>query len=1109
MGGNESTVNQNIPTAEIMNEWESSLNIKDFYRLIDLVEPQIVNILNDYKYKMEYELLHSNNGDNIFLGTIFKYKYGNVENTIYGNDIYKTQHPTAIDKFIDNKRFTDNSRVYDTYDNWKKFRETAMLDTGYAQPSCDVYWSIIMDNEELQTYNLFELFTNKYTKDRTYMRSSYGSNTILKTYSDIINILSDNETALKFNEALDGEINTANNNLQERQTTYNNVYSNIIFHSYNELITAAQLYYKDTKYKYELYNNGLLGLLDYYIDISQNKHMVYTTIPEKYVNTFNKILYDTTTERPIGNISEDFKVSENKYIQSVLTKRFNNDEKQQLQTVFKLAWKNNYIRLINTYLQLCALVMDSITYNKYFNTTNGYVKTLTDKELSNKFTTLLSSEYLIDEETSVDSAYVYGILSRRLILPISSLKIIKHNKTITFNANRRDLQLKEYYIIQLIRWLTNMTTDTIKLTNDWSVSLSSDLGCSRNEMISQLYLNSYNDAITSIKDLGQPFVDSSFDQEYIKNNSLYINDYNNFINVYTFCKRQDVITDFKTYPTKTNEPNTDKILKLRTMLQQQADNGKDGNLSMSYYAYRINMLINGVKGWSCYLNVLDSESYLISYVLYYYHKKYEKWISKYLSYKGLIRYFDTYMATYHNDSSQPVFGDAVAVFENEPDNNVQSSYTLRVGKMYNFLLPQETRALINKDYGGKIGNIYNKWSLLSCCMECYNGVYKPFYDCVTYAISYYGKWMNLLFTNYIPSQSEDKNNVKKLPLLQETNASLKTVPNQLCSYLFDINNETANKRKILRLVDDYKTEPFIASLLYYIVQTTEQTNISFTLDSNYSKTEVNIALNDNTSVNGFDKKTIKCLNNNTTGNKALSSVLQRCWILRPDYAIMPEVSTQYINMTTKLTETKNKFINCNDNCDEINKEYAKVTKEYEQFIKSLFIDICPFDNLTGIYKTCSELVPNVKILMTITYFLLYRFASSGYNIAGISSKQLPTNSCYMNISELIDTSFNKNVNNGWTEIVNDYNNIINNDIKYCSIDGENVTLSSLISIYMLIFNCKISQVYNNAVRVYYEKYFATKYDNLNSAIKLMTKDKSTLDNNASVIQRGIIENKKN
>ena len=101
--------------------------------------------------------------------------------------------------------------------------------------------------------------------------------------------------------------------------------------------------------------------------------------------------------------------------------------------------------------------------------------------------------------------------------------------------------------------------------------------------------------------------------------------------------------------------------------------------------------------------------------------------------------------------------------------------------------------------------------------------------------------------------------------------------------------------------------------------------------------------------------------------------------------------------------------------------------------------------------------------MTITYFLLYRFASSGYNIAGISSKQLPTNSCYMNISELIDTSFNKNVNNGWTEIVNDYNNIINNDIKYCSIDGENVTLSSLISIYMLIFNCKIkmkTNIYN-------------------------------------------------
>ena len=1104
MGGVEST----IPANETLDNWEEQTNINSFYRLIELAEPQIVNMLNDYKYKLEYDLLHENNGDSIFLDMLFTYTHAGKTITYNGNDIYKTEHPDIIDKFSESSTINKNSHIYDTYDNWKQFRSTALLSNGYADIPNDLYWKIT-DINPTKTYTWFDLFTSKYEKDRKNMRSSYMSNTQLKTYNDLIIGMQDNKTASSFIDALNGELTNASNNLEQRQTTYNNIYSNLIFHSYSELITAAQSYYRDTKYIYDLYNKGLLGLLDYYIDLCKGKHIVYTTIPDDATYTFDRVLYDTKTERSLGNIPEDFVASENNQVKRVLSKRFNNNEKKQLRDVFRTAWRNNYIRLLNTYLQICALIMDSKTYNQYFNTTNGYIKTLSDKDISNKYPSLVSSEYLIDEETSIDNKYVYGILSRRVILPVSSLKIVKNNKTITFNANRRDLQLTEYYIIQLLRWLLNDDTDTIQLTDGWSVSLADELGTDRKSIIKELYLNKHSAAIASIKDLGQPFAEQSFDQDYIDSQQSFINDYNAFISAYTFCNRNDVIAEFKTYPNRTTEPNTDKIIKLKSLLQEQTDetNIKSGLFGIDYYAYRINMLINGCKGWSCFKDVLHKETYLISYVLYYYSKKYEKWISKYLKHKGFISYFDKYLGMFHNDSTTQYGGDALAIFENEPDDTAYTSYTMRVGKMYHFLLSQEQRAKINPDYKGTIGNIYNKWSLLSCCLECYDGIYKPFYDCVSYIVRYYGKWMNLLFTDYIPSQTDDKQNVKRLPLLQETNAALKTLPNQLCSYLFDVGIDVSNKKKILRLVNNYDAEPYIASIISFITQTMEQVNIAFSLDENYDMSEIKIKLSDDTKVVGFDKKTIKCANNSITGNKAMSNVLQRCWVIDPEAVSMPSVPDDYINKTNELIDIKNKYTACSSDCDELIKQYTTISKKYEKFIKSFYMYVCPIDNLRGIYKTCANLIPNIKILMTITYFILYRFSSSVYNKSNIASQQLPTNMCYNDVGKLIDDALNKNIDGGWQTIENDYNEILSNNIAYCNIDGEDMTLGGLMAVFMVVINCKISQLYNNAVRTYYEKHMAINYDE-DTDNKLNTSELSTINNNLSIIQRGIVENDK-
>lgn len=1087
MGGSESTAGEYIANQQQrLNELETKLNIKEFYKLVELVEPNIINILTDYKFKIEYDLIHSNNGDNIFIDKIFKYQYGTANISIYGNDIYKTEHSEY--SFDNNgEEITSLPKIYDTYEHWKQFRTGETLTDDYAKIPNDLYWSITDINVD-KSYSWYDIFAMKYETDRKNMRSSYNANTQLKTYSDIITNISENTTALTYNDTLNADIIVVSGDLEAKQTQYNNIYSNLIFHSYNDLIKAGQTYYKDTKYKYDLYNKGLMGLLEYYIDLCKSKHMIYTTIPDDYKNTFNKILYDTATERPLGNIPEDFKPTENKYVKSVLANRFNSNEKQQLKTVFKLAWKNNYIRLINTYLQICSLVMDKSTYDKYFNTSNGYIKTLTDKEISAKYPTLINPDYLIDEETSIDNNYVYGILSRRVFLPVSSLKIIKNNKLLTFNANRREIQLKEYYIIQLIKWLINATTDAIKLADGWTVSLSDDLGSSRDEIINELYLNDYSKAIKSINDIGQPFVESSFEQDFITKREQFNNDYNNLINAYIFCNRDDVNKEFRTYPNKTTEPITDKIIKLKTLLQQQTDNNyiKEGIFPIDYYAYRIIMLINGVNGWQVFNDILNKETYLISYVLYYYTKKYEKWISKYLSYKGFTTYYNQYMAMFHNDSQTQYSGDVVAMFDDEPDIRYDTSFTMRTDKMFNFLLSPEMRTKINPNYGGTIGNIFNKWALLSQCMDCYNGVYRKYYDCLTYIINHYGKWLNLLFTDYIPSQTEDKNDIKKLPLLQETNASMKTIPNYLCSYLFDINSGTANKKKILKFIDDYsdeayKADSYIVSLLYNIIQSNEQINISFSLDGNYGDANINIKLNNDVNINGFDKKNITLKN---VGS--LIDIIQRCWILNPSDVTMPVISKEYKEIT-------NKYIN-----GEIN------YKQYEEYVKSIYINICPFDNMTGIYKICSGLIPNIKILMTVSYFLLYRFASSEFNQSvDIGSQQLPTNKCYNDFNQLINEALTKNINGGWSVIENDYNTILNKNYKYGYFNGETVTLSGLISLYMFAFNCKISHLYNNVVRTYYEKYF-----DMNTFNKLISSNKSTLENSVSVIQHGIIENDK-
>ena len=1114
MGGSESTVEQiknKVPSEDKLNEWSKNSNIDLFYKACALAEPELVKIFIDYKLRLEYEILHAGDGDfDLFIGNTFTYSYNGNSKSFEGKDIYYTYHKNDDDNDIKAEDVAEdlrNENIYDTFENWKKFRTTALLESGqYADLLIDDYWSItVTDDSNLEvdtdTITWFDLFTGKFNTDKSKMTNNFGNNYNLYSKNSTLSSIAENQAAATFVDALKETINNRENNLETNKTAYDNIYVNLVFHSYYELITAAQTYYRDTKHTIDMCEKGLLGLLDYYLELCQGNHMVYTTMPEDNMSTFEKKLYDEELDGSLGNLqkNKDFDPLTNEYILDVIKNKFSNKEKEVLRTTIYTARLNNYISLVNTYLQICALVMDEQTFDSYFNSTNGWVKTLSDKDLANKYTEVLSDDYLINEETSIDSKYNYGIISRRVILPEMMYEVYKGSKLVKFNVNRRDLQKKEYYLIQIIRWLLKENTDTIKLTNDWSISLSDDLNITRKEFVERIYIDNYSGALQAITDLGSPFIQSAVYSEILGARQKYIDDYNTFVQVYNFARNEDVIAEFKTYPSKSEQPNTDKITKLNTLINTQTSSlAVNASLfNIDYYAYRTVMLLNGMNGWNVFKGVLNKEAYLISYVIYWYTKKYEKWISKYCQYKNFVTYFDKYMSLYYGKDKAD--DKCLGVFEYE--KSTYNNFTFKEGKMYDFLLSPSVRGAIDENWKGNVGLTYNKWMLLGRCMSVYNGVYGRFSTALSYVVQLFGKYLHLVFTELTPTSADDKANVKKLPFVQETADSIRTISRSLNNYLYHTTADSVSEYTPFHSVFD--TEAAMVSCLEFISRAIK--NVNITVDG------ANIRFAEGGTYKGFDK--VEFYNDGEKDAKAYvggaNIVIQRMYYMN---------NQGLSGMTDTLKNALNEFEAAKKELDECSKTCESQTTKYTTAYNNLKtilangadrINIENYERFgpTGdkVYTDARSLINKLIEYIARTYYVLYKFCSAKYVVCNdVASQQLPMTECYEKLDEALQTSDFEEIKTKYENIKANVNKN-NKDYIYESTEGE-VNLLGLIAITLCVFNTSLSNVFNNAVRIYYERYMAEQYDKADLGYKLISTELSDLIGKVSAIQFNCIEN---
>ena len=1108
MGATESTIEKKIPKGNLFEKWEKEANIGQFYKLTDMVEADIVNILNDYKFESEYALLSEEGADWILDGTIFKYKYGSTTQSINGLDVYKTQHPEN-GAFENKALFNSNTKIYDTVDHWKTFRKTALLSKGYASVPNDIYWEIYYNdgdpNWTTRKLSWFEWFTIKFNNDKENMRSDFGDNSDLKTYDRTIDSIPENDEAKLYIESLEQAKKVVESDLEATQANYNKIYTNIYLHSYKELFDSAYVYYERTKYVCDLNQKGLLGLLDYYMELAQFKHMVYVSVPDNAKDIVGKILYDPNKDGALPTpLPDNFKASENSHIMGVLKKKFNNNEKQILNNVFVNARRNNYIRLINTYLQICALVLPKDVYDLLFNTTNGYVKTLPDEELAGILAKHLASDYYINEKTSVDNKYVYGILSWRVIVPKSSLQIVSDDGPLVFNANRRDLQLKEFYIIQILKWLINDTTNILQVSDTWKISFNTDIGGTRSDFLNELYLNDWNEAIKSIEDIGKPIIDKSgWGANFITDYEKYNNDYNTIIQAYNFATNKDHIAEFKTYSSRSTPPITDLTKKLKNILAQQTNrNATSGSMfPIDYYAYKIIIILNGIGGWSCFKDILNAENMLISYALYYYTKQYEKWINKYCSYQGFTRYFDEYMEIFHDaDTNDP---DGVGVFSST--TNPYSMFDMVAMPMYQLCLKQSNREVLNKSVLGPCERIYTRWSLLHACMHSYKGKYREYYDLVSYLVEYYGKWLNLLFTEYIPASDSDVEGVKQKPLSQERNNSLLKLADCFSSYLYDVFSSEATSRKILHFNSDYTAEQYVMMILEQIAKTLETVNVHFKLDKTYNNREIQIKLASNTTLKGFDKKEIF-----DEYKTIMESLITKAWRVDTKKTSMPAFPDKFKKVCDTMNTAKQTLSKCSGDCTQAREQYRIARENYLNSVNNAGITICQMEKIVGnsAYKTANKYIEYVQQLMTVSYFLLYFFCSEGFTQCDdIATAQLCNNKCY-SIQDMVEECYMTVVSGGFNTIQSAYNTIKTARITYGS-GTDKLQLSELMGLFALAFNANISPVYNNAVRTYYEKFIATKHDEQGGeTTPMITQNVSELMNCITLLQHNVVEGEK-
>lgn len=1043
-----------FPDASSFKSWREGLDLDDFYRLSEMAEGDIIDICNDYKYYAEYKLLNTKSGDSILTGKTIT--YGNNKARFLGDNMYKTIHP-------DYQRGTaDKHDYYKSFASWKQFRTTAYLSEKDAiSPPCDAYWTIKDGDMTIGSWQ--ELFAKRFAENRTTANNVNDKNKVFRTYNTTINGISSIDSIKNFVESLVEAYQPYSSKLASAQDAYNNAITNLIDRSFYDVITAGQDYFVNNLYPYTLYSSGLYGLLGFYKECCRMKYTIYLTLNDSNKELLSRPLYDKSNGAYVAKGDKRF--YENDYIKKYIEKLYTKDEKAIVSKTFCEAYRNNYVRWVNVYLQMCAMIMDEEMYNKYFNTTDGYIKTLTDEELSS-MNPSGDPDALINEVTPIDAKYDYGILSKRLLIKYNSATAVIGKKSVTYNTNRSDLKKQEYYIIQFLRWLLNKTSTKLVFEKGWEVSLTTDFALTRDEFIELTYLDDYNGALKSIDDYGATFGVSGFNNEFTTNYEKFIGDYNTMVKVYNFCNNPSIRSSFALLPERSSIPDTEERDTLEEYLNVQTYDYATDSLPIDYYAYTLLMILFGYNGWDTFKGLLNNESMLISYILYYYTKQFDDWTKIYANMNSFNKFFDHYMRMFHTDGAvEAADADAIAAFHG---TNYVAEW--RTGQYYDFLLTKEAREKSSDaNIKGDISNVLNRWDLLYKCLQFIDGPYKRFACALEPIITYFSKLLNCSFAKDVPADSEnDTSGIKTLPFLQETSKSLSACIDNMCKSYYGVGFSTSANTEFPVFSENAECNNYQASLLYVVAQ--ELTTYSMLVNGTTK------SLGTGGEIATYDRKTIKCgderaSNSNISAFNVVARGFNMLTIDNNVYAMPTSWPDKFKKAREKLASAQKTVEECSDNCQDAKKAYTTVKAEYKKAIKSLMIDLFPIDDVFS--EHLPRVISYAKALMVAMYYYLYMFCSAKYlTCSVISSGHVSASTCYDDLVKKVQDTAQVTFDN----LSKEYSAMKKSEEKeFQNSDEPSVKISGLMAIFLVLIN-NISPRYQNAVRVYYEKYVASHCD---------------------------------